>query len=163
MYARQVTRRLHDEHLNAMGLLRRLRAVLSRQGPARPPASGDHDFAALARDLIAAVSGEIGSHFRFEEDELFPMMAARGEGFIGELLAEEHLTILPVGARLAELARQPDMALEAWAEFHRLGGELIERLGAHIEKEETGLMPLVEDLLDDETDARLGEAYALLS
>lgn len=163
MHASHVTRRLHEEHVNALGLLQRLQTTLSRQGPARAPSADDACFAALARDLRAAIAGEIGSHFRFEEDELFPALAARGEADIGELLAEEHRVILPVAERLAELARQPAMTQDAWAEFHRLGGELAERLGAHIQKEEMGLLPLVDSLLDDETGARLAEAYALLS
>jgi len=163
MFTSQVARRLHEEHTAASGLLQRLQVLLSRQGPLVPPPTGDPGFAALTRDLGAAIAGEIGNHFRFEEEELFPALAARGESDIGELLAEEHRTIRPAAARLVELARGPGMAIEAWAEFHRLGGELVERLSAHIQKEEIGLVPLVEDLLDGEADARLSEAYALLA
>jgi hemerythrin-like domain-containing protein len=161
MFRLQVPRRLHEEHVQAMGMLSRLQAFLARQGPARPPLRDDAEFAALARALTAAIAGEIANHFRFEEEELFPVLAARGEGDIGTLLAEEHGVILPLARRVVELAQVPAMTAQTWAELHRRGGELVERLSSHIEKEEMGLVPLVEHLLDEEADTRLAETYAV--
>jgi hemerythrin-like domain-containing protein len=162
MFRLQVPRRLHEEHVRASAMLARLQAFLARQGPSRAPAPGDAAFAALARDLAAAVSGEIAGHFRFEEDELFPALAARGEADIGALLAEEHEVILPLARRAVELARALAMAAGSWPDFHRCGTELVERLTAHIEKEELALVPLADELLDEESDAHLAEAYAAL-
>lgn len=142
-------------------MLHRLQDCLSRQGPAHPPAPGDPAFVMLARDLTATLAVEIAGHFRFEEEELFPALAARGEADIGELMTEEHKTIAPVSDRIAELTRNPDVTVEAWIEFHRLGGELVERLASHIQKEEMGLVPLLEELLDAEEDARLSDIYTM--
>ena len=44
-------------------------------------------------------------------------------------------------------------------EFRRLGGELVERMLAHVQKEEMALLPLLEDGMDAETEARLYQEY----
>ncbi len=161
---RQVSRMLHEEHMQAAALMERLGSALARHGPSAPPAAGDAAFASLCRDLDGALVGEIERHFRFEEDELFPALEARGEGDLGTLLTEEHGAMLPARRRLRELLKatqgQP-LAPGAWAEFHRLAGELVESLLSHIQKEELALIPLIEELLDAEADARFAEAYAL--
>ncbi len=51
---------------------------------------------------------------------------------------------------------------ETWSEFRRLGIELIERLVSHIQKEEMGLLPMIETLIDDEQDAELSNNYAMM-
>ena len=161
---RQVSRMLHEEHMQAVALMERLGAALARHAPATPPAAGDMAFASISRDLAGALVGEIERHFRFEEDELFPALQARGEGDLGALLTEEHETMLPARRRLGELlkaAQGQPFPPAAWAEFHRLAGELVERLLSHIDKEELALIPLVEQVLDAEADARFAEAYAL--
>ena len=48
-----------------------------------------------------------------------------------------------------------------WSEFHRQGSEYVERMVSHIQKEEMGLLPALEDVLDDEQDASLFEEYAM--
>lgn len=164
-FERRVSRMLHDEHMQAAALMERLGSALARLGPVNPPAADDMAFAALSRDLAGALVGEIERHFRFEEDELFPALEARGEADLGTLLTEEHATMLPARRRLGELLRRASgtaLTPGAWAEFHRLAGELVESLLSHIEKEELALIPLIEDALDDETDARLAEIYALV-
>jgi len=73
--------------------------------------------------------------------------------------------ILPLARRLAELARrfrEGGLSEELWAEFHALGAELDERLVAHIQKEDMGLLPALDDLLEEETDDRLALQYAEL-
>jgi hypothetical protein len=41
-----------------------------------------------------------------------------------------------------------------------LAGELVERQVAHIQKETMALLPMLDDLLDDETDRQLAFTYA---
>ncbi len=68
----------------------------------------------------------------------------------------------PVGVRLAALARTAasrGFDAGSWDEFRRLGSDLRERLGAHVEKEEVALLPLLEDTMDAETEARLYQEY----
>ena len=47
-----------------------------------------------------------------------------------------------------------------WEALKRGVLELVERLVSHIQKEEMALLPLLDDLLDDETDRQLAFAYA---
>ncbi|MEN9398357.1 MAG: hypothetical protein RLZ81_2887, partial [Pseudomonadota bacterium] len=47
-----------------------------------------------------------------------------------------------------------------WDALKRGALELVERQVAHIQKEEMALLPLLEDLLDDETDRQLAFDYA---
>lgn len=161
-FALQVSRILHDEHVQALALLDRLQAMLARHPPAAAPRDGA--AAALLRELAAAWSGEIINHFRFEEDHVFPVLAARGQGDIGELLSEEHRAIVATGERLIALGRAAagaGFSPATWREFHRLAGALIAQLGDHARKEEMALLPLMEECLDAEADARLANCLAL--
>lgn len=164
-YSRQIARTLHDEHITAIALLERLVGCLARIGPTVPPARDDHDAQRLFAALVTAVTTEISCHFRFEEEHLFPRLAEHGEDDLGRLLAEEHDVIVPIGARIVELAteaRDVGFTGSTWPEFHRLAGEYAERLTAHAQKEEIALVPLLAELLDVEGDMALAEAYAAL-
>jgi len=48
----------------------------------------------------------------------------------------------------------------ASAQIRRSALELIERQVAHIQKETMGLLPMLEDLLDEQTDRELALAYS---
>ena len=67
-----------------------------------------------------------------------------GDEAIGAHLKEEHDAILPLGKQLAAMARS---ALEngfdevGWNAFRGATGELVERMLAHIQKEEMALLP----------------------
>ena len=155
---RNVTRRLHDEHMTAIALLDRFGAFLRRQGD-RPPAV-DGAAAGMLGELSAALGGEISDHFGFEEEALFPRLAAAGEAEFCDMLRAEHGEIRPIAARLIELAdagRGAGFDISDWAEFRRLGSLLIDRLGDHVRKEEAGLLPALEDILDDAEDVRLAQ------
>jgi hypothetical protein len=47
-----------------------------------------------------------------------------------------------------------------WSTLRRSALELAERQVAHIQKEEMSLLPLLEDLIDEDTDRELALAYA---
>ena len=49
---------------------------------------------------------------------------------------------------------------DSWTQFRATAAELIERMIAHIQKEEMALLPMLEELLDDETDMELSTDYA---
>ncbi len=160
---RQVSRMLHEEHMTVLLLLERLESALNRAGRGEPPDVADGDVIRLMGDLQAGIGGEIANHFAFEENELFPCLAREGEVDLVDLLCEEHKVILPLGQRLAELARAAragDLTGDDWGEFHRLGIEFAIRLRSHIDKEEMGLIPAVEGAIDEEEDLRLAEQYA---
>src|SRR5689334_5567813 len=90
-FTTQVSRRLHEEHEATLALWARVQ---------RLPNKPDADGVQLLRRAAAALEGEIGRHFRFEEEALFPRLAAAGEGDLGELLSEEHVGIREAAARL---------------------------------------------------------------
>jgi iron-sulfur cluster repair protein YtfE (RIC family) len=145
-YTRHISRRLHEEHDATLALWGRVEAAL---------VSGRPDPALLAA-AAAALSQELGSHFEFEENELFTRLAEAGEGDIGELLREEHEAIRAAGQRFMTLVSENP----AHPGLKPLGLELAERLFAHVQKEEMSLLPALEDLLDEAVDAELAAVYA---
>ena len=145
MLTRQVSRRLHEEHQATLALWTRLESAL---------AAGKAD-AALIRAAAGSLAEEIARHFEFEERELFPRLEAAGEGDIAALLREEHATIRETASRFAVLPKEV-----LTKEIQRLGLELAERLVSHVQKEEMSMLPALEDLLDDETDAALAMVMA---
>jgi hemerythrin-like domain-containing protein len=147
VFESHVCRRLHDEHQATLALWGRLEAALS---------SNKAD-AALVRGAAAALEQELGRHFAFEENELFPRLAAAGDGDLGELLAEEHVAIGEAGRAFIGLAKDAPTD----PKIRPLGLELAERLAAHVQKEEMSLLPALDDLLDEETDRELISSYAM--
>ena len=158
-FARQVSRLLDDEHRGNLDLLGRLEQALAR--PQR--AAAYPEFARLAAAFARLVEQDIGRHFDFEEAELFPRMAEAGEGDIAGLLREEHDAIREVAAEVLPLARAAAAGtLDAggFDALRRGALELVERQVAHIQKETMALLPLVDDLLDEELDRTLAFDYA---
>lgn len=145
-FNRHISRRLHEEHEATLALWGRVEASL---------AAGKHDVL-LLRSAAGALAYELEHHFRFEEEALFPRLAAAGEGDIAELLQEEHAAIREAGRQfIALLAGDP-----AHPQVKILGLELVERLVAHVQKEEMSLLPALEDLVDEDADGELAAAYA---
>jgi iron-sulfur cluster repair protein YtfE (RIC family) len=160
-----IARSLHDEHMATLALLARLEALLCRHGPAAEPDAAAAPVAAPLRELVRAVALELGPHFAFEESHLFPLLADSGAQEMVALLTEEHAELLPCTQRLAELARQGQaqgFGPARWAAFHAGGAALAGALAAHVEKEEMGLLPALDALLDAETDGRFAMEYAAL-
>ena len=162
-FSRSVNRMLHDEHMAVIALLGRFGSYLRNQGPDTPPDMNDGSTDAMLRNIASAIDGELATHYAFEEAELFPFLDDAGEGELPAALIEEHEFILPVGRRISALARSAGaegFSAESWAEFHRLGNLLVHDLTAHAEKEEMGLLPVLEEMLDPELDAKLAGDYA---
>ena len=145
-FNRHISRRLHEEHEATLALWTRVEASLS---------AGKHD-AGLLQSAAASLGHELGHHFQFEERELFPRLAAAGEGDIGELLQEEHVVIREAGERFIQLVKEDP----AGKQTRVIGLELAERLFSHVQKEEMSLLPLLEDLLDPQADEELAMQYA---
>ena len=78
------------------------------------------------------------------------------------MLGSEHEAIRPLARRLVGLAREAaatGFSAETWAEFHRLGGQLVEREVFHVQKEEMGFLPALDQSLDAEDDSALLATY----
>jgi hemerythrin-like domain-containing protein len=159
---RQTGRALHDEHVATLELLGRTERALGSLPPDGAP--GDALLRAVA-ELDRHVRIDVDRHFGFEERELFPRMVEGNEGDMAALLKDEHDTMREVAAELLPLtlaAAAGTLDAAGWKALQRLALELSVQLGAHIEKEERGLLPLMEDLIDDDTDRELALAYASL-
>ena len=157
----RISQTLHEEHRATVALMERLEQLIARHRRG-PPAADDRGVAQLLSDLSTGVEAEVQRHFAFEEERLFTYLAAVGDDAIGAHLTDEHAAMRPLGVRIAALAR--DAAARgfdagSWEEFRRLGQELCERMLAHVQKEEMALLPLIEDSMDAETEARLLQDY----
>ena len=68
----------------------------------------------------------------------------------------------PLGEQLVTLARRAAASgfdTDSWHAFSRAGAELVQRMVVHVQKEEMALLPLLDQTLDDATEARLLNAY----
>jgi hemerythrin-like domain-containing protein len=157
----QTSMLLHDEHRSNLGLLGRVEQALAPAS--RGAAAREAGLLDLMRALLAQVDQDVDRHFAFEERELFPRMDESGEGDIAGLLRDEHDAIRDVVDELRPLARRAlERALDdaGWNDLRAAALELVERQVAHIQKEEMALLPMLDDLLDDDTDRQLAMAYA---
>lgn len=153
---------LHTDHVATIQALQSLEGFLLRQTAKRAPDTGDQAVRKALESLVATLSNEVGRHFGFEEQHLFPLLAERGESGIGEFLMQEHATILPLANEVAETASKAlvegfDDA--GWRRFHEAGLELVEREIFHIQKEEMGLLAAISMLVDPAADAELAERF----
>lgn len=158
---RQVIRALDDEHRANLEFLGRVEQAFARAP--RASAAASPELAELATSFARQLEHDIGRHFDFEERELFTLLEASGEGDIASLLAEEHQAIREAAAELLPLARGAaagTLDAAGWDALKRGVSELVERQVAHIQKETMALLPMLEDLLDEETDRVLAFAYA---
>jgi hemerythrin-like domain-containing protein len=161
-FSNRISQILHDEHSATVALMERIEHLLARHRGGNRPDASDRAVAQLLTEVSAAVEADIERHFAFEENELFPYLAAIGEDAIGVHLTEDHRAMRPLGLRLAALARAASAAGfdgTSWDEFGKIGQELCERLLAHVQKEEMSLLPLLEENMDAQTDAKLYGEY----
>src|SRR5450759_368465 len=162
-FQRQTSRRLYEEHVATILLLGRVERLFTGRAGAYPPAAEDPDCPALARTLLSAIEVEVARHFEFEERDLFPRLEEAGDGDLAALLNEEHATIRAVAEPLVDLLRQAladGLQPQQWQTLKTLALEFSERLGSHAQKEDGALLPLLEHLLDEDTDRELFGAYA---
>jgi hemerythrin-like domain-containing protein len=154
----RISQVLHDEHCATIVLMERLEQFIARHRRGAPPDTTDAVVAKLLSDLPVSLGGEVERHFAFEENELFPYLQAAGDAAIGTHLSDEHRAIRPLAARVSSLAREAraqGFDTGRWEEFSRTGRELCDRLVTHAQKEEMALLPLIDESMDAETEARL--------
>jgi len=157
-YLRQVSRALDEEHRATLDLLDRVERAFPRPGEPRAAA-----LAGLVGVFCKHLQRELERHFEFEERELFPRLIDAGDGDMAALLLDEHRAVHTVAGELLPLgdaAAAGTLDDAGWAALKRVALEMIERLRAHIQKETMGLLPLVDDLLDEDADRDLAFAYA---
>jgi hemerythrin-like domain-containing protein len=159
---RQISRKLHEEHVAVIALLERFEQALGRLREL-PPGAEDPVWRHLLAQLDSALQYEVSRHFSLEEDHLFPRLHQHGDGDLAELLFEEHESIRQIAQPLLErIGQARSGALEAagWRSLKASGLQLAEMLGSHARKEEGSLVPLVDEILDEDTDQALWNEYA---
>lgn len=161
-FSRRTAQLLHEDHEATVAVVEALDALIAKARKRAPDVSDP-----AVRKALSATTGtieqEVGSHFAFEEEELFTRLEEMGDVGIGEHLRAEHEVLLPLGAKVAGMARdalRDGFSDAGWTEFRNAAAELVERMFAHIQKEEMALLPALEDLLDAETDMDLATAYS---
>ena len=158
-FSRRTAQLLHEDHRATIAMveaLERSDCIVQARHPDVADAS-THD---ILERTSTALQQEIRGHFAFEENELFTRLEEFGDVEIGEHLREEHRAILPLGEAIvasANAALKDGFSESGWQDFRTRSGELIERLMAHIQKEEMALLPMLDDLLDPETDMQLSK------
>lgn len=157
---------LHAEHESTMKALSQLEALLGRFTAKRPPDMADPKVRTALQDAVGCLANEIGRHFAFEEEYLFPLLSETGEGGIGEFLKEEHEAIRPLAETLVGSARAAlkgdGFDGDGWRRFHEAASELVERETYHIQKEEMALLAAISSLLDEDQDAELAARYQMM-
>lgn len=162
-FANRICQILHDEHCATIALMQRLERLVARLGKDDLPDANDPAVAKLLVDLSIGITNELDRHFDFEEKWLFSYLTAAGDDAISTHLMEEHVAIRPLAGALAKLVREAkSRGFDGahWREFRRLAQEFCERIGAHIDKEENALLPVLEENMDAEAEVQLYEDYA---
>jgi len=160
-YRYRISQVMHDEHMAASAMLRDVEGLLAGAGR-NPP---DITIAAIAATLTKAadaLEGEVKDHFDFEEEALFPLLAEHGVPEIGARLTSEHRIIEPLAKQVimgSRAALSGGFSDESWNTFRTAAADLVTNLSAHIDKEEMALLPMLEDVLDTETDMAFCERH----
>lgn len=158
----RISQALHDEHRATIALVERLEQLIARHRRDLPDAKAPAVTQLLA-DLATGVEEEVERHFAFEESRLFAFLAEAGDTEISAHLTDEHNAMRPLGKTISALAREASVLgfeQDSWNEFCRIGQELCERMLAHIQKEEMALLPLIDEMIDAETDGQLYQDYS---
>jgi hemerythrin-like domain-containing protein len=160
-FTNRISQTLHEEHRATVALVERLEALMAgyRHGPPDVRTAG---VVPLLADLAAGLETEVWRHFDFEESSLFAYLQDGGEPVIRAHLLEEHAVIRPIGTGLTKLAREATaQGFDAarWTAFRRLGQDFCQRILAHVQKEEAALLPLIQEAMDADTEARLYQEY----
>ena len=161
-FTRRTAQFLHEDHQATIQVIEALDQMIAKARKSAPDTS-DATVLRTLKTAATAIHEEVSTHFAFEENELFTRLEDMGDVGIAGHLREEHAAILPLGQeveRCAALALENGFDQTGWSEFRSIAGELIERMFAHIQKEEMALLPMLDDLLDDEDDMELSTSYA---
>jgi hemerythrin-like domain-containing protein len=158
---------LHEEHLHTVEVLQTFEEFLANQTARRVPDVRTAETRGILHSIIDTMAAGVGRHFDFEEEHLFPLLAAKGETGIAALLTEQHAAILPLARALAEQAQRVQAAggftAKEWTIFHAQGRDVCERELSHIQKEEKGLLDAIALYIEADADRQLTALYEKLT
>lgn len=164
--ATRTGRLLHADHDRTVDLINRLESHLSAAEQQGIPTLEEGSPArALVADLNAMLDDELGRHFDFEEQGLFPLVANAGAFDLVSTLTGEHEAMRAIGRRLQRyclLALAGGFDDDAYEAFVHFGWDFVERMERHLQTEETVLLEAVDTLLlaAPAIDASLADSYA---
>ena len=161
-FSRRIAQLLHEEHRATITTLEALENMIAKAKRSAPDAS-DPQVKKVLGQVGHVIGNDVNSHFGFEENQLFTRLAEFGDVAIGEHLSDEHRAMRPLGEELSLIAGKASgegFDDAGWEQFKALSGELIERMMTHIQKEEMALLPMLEELIDSETDMELTQIYS---
>jgi hemerythrin-like domain-containing protein len=142
---------LFQQHRDAEGMLAKLAAGVARVRREGVLGAGVLDD---LRDLRREIQGEVLSHFREEEQALFPVLGRHIDSASGPIamLMEEHAIFRQLELQFEEAVAALEAGLkDSWEEKVCDAGEAIARmLPGHIEKEESVVFPMAEEMLGEE-------------
>ncbi len=160
-FTRRTAQLLHEDHHETLVMIENLEAMIAA-AKRKLPDINDSTVRSTLEKAATSIQKEVRDHFAFEESELFTRLAELGDEDIGNHLRDEHKAILPLGVQVSDLAKAAlieNFTDDSWQQFKEIAAELIERMLSHIQKEEMALLPLLDEILDSETDFKLSENY----
>lgn len=161
--ATRIGEALHTEHQSTLAALDALERLIDRRAI---PDAADPQVRQVLETVAQALEDDVARHFAFEEENLFPRVAAAGATFMADMLAGEHEEIRPLAGQVRDLCRahlDAGLSETDWRLLRDVAQDLIERETFHIQKEEMGLLAALAQILDRDTDADLAARHAALT
>lgn len=157
---------LSREHQELAGLLSSFRNFLRMHGIKQQPDWKSLQSTRLVCDLYSAFDSALPRHFEVEENELFPLLKESGLGQLVDILLEDHQLIVTMISTIKPLLQKAkvagDLTEEEWQLLYREGDAIVTELSAHAEKEDAGLVPELEELLDEKQADAIYQRYRSL-
>lgn len=152
---------LHEEHFHIVMLFCDLENRVGGTAGKKPLDPANDDDRGQLADLISALDGVV-RHNAFEEKELFPLLCTSGAADLAEMLVDEHMVMVPLVQRLRRLAGELlEGGVDAgkWRQFCQAASEFTAQILAHLQKEELGVVQVIDSLLDHREADALAHRY----
>jgi hemerythrin-like domain-containing protein len=133
---------MHEEHVATLDHLALLAQAI--RAPRTFRSASDPRFKALLRTLVMDLEGNVADHFRFEEAHLFPALRKAGHAELTDTLLLEHAELRTAGRSLldqVDTTLEKDLSDETWSGIGLLAMTLIEKQRAHMQREESEMVP----------------------
>jgi hemerythrin-like domain-containing protein len=153
---------LHEEHFHIVMLFCDLENRVTGCAAQQPLDPGCADDRQQLEQLIVALDGVV-RHNAFEEKELFPLLCRSGAVDMVEMLADEHLVMVPLVQRLRRCAAdilEGGVDARKWRSFCSAAQDFTQQILLHLQKEELSIVQALGTLLDRKEELRLVHRYA---
>lgn len=158
-----INQRLSREHRKVIREMRQLEDFLGSAEPDAEPDWSDTDVQQMMHDLQFSFESEIPNHFAIEEEELFPLLVENGLGDLVSLFLAEHRIILGLIEKMTPIVSQAAtegmVGNEDWTTLFENGDLLVSALSMHAEKEESGLVPAIDQMINQTEADRIFRRY----